>query len=73
MTAGVKQQIDRLAQSAPGKTAAERRSAAVASWSAMVGALVLSRISDDPKFSDEVLVETRAAIGSGKAGSRGRR
>src|SRR5581483_2300405 len=35
MTAGVKRQIDRLARSAPGTSAAERRRAAIASWSAM--------------------------------------
>jgi TetR/AcrR family transcriptional repressor of nem operon len=66
MTVGLKRHVDRLAKSAPGKTPAEKRRAAIAGWSAMVGALVLARISEDARFSDEVLAETRAAIGPSK-------
>jgi TetR/AcrR family transcriptional repressor of nem operon len=59
MTEGLKQQIERLAQGAPGAKAAEKRRNAIGSWSAMVGAMMLSRLSDDPKLSEEVLAETR--------------
>jgi hypothetical protein len=48
---------------APGKTARERRRAALAAWSAMVGAVTLARIADDPVLSEEILSETRKALG----------
>src|SRR3954471_13456925 len=43
-TEGLRATIDRLAKGAPGKTVAERRRVALGSWSAMVGALILSRL-----------------------------
>jgi TetR/AcrR family transcriptional repressor of nem operon len=61
MTAGLRDTIVRMSRQKEG-TAAERRRAAIGSWSAMVGALVLSRLSDDLKLSDEILNETRAWI-----------
>jgi TetR/AcrR family transcriptional repressor of nem operon len=60
MTAGLQRQLANLARVAPGEDAAERRRAAIGAWSAMVGALILARVSDDPALSDEVLEETRA-------------
>ena len=62
MTAGLRRQIEALSQGAPGASAAEKRRAAIGSWSAMVGAMVLARMSDDPELSDEVLSQTRAWI-----------
>jgi TetR/AcrR family transcriptional repressor of nem operon len=62
MTAGLRRQIEALARTALGETAAARRENAIGSWSAMVGALVLARMSDDPALSDEVLAATRALI-----------
>lgn len=62
MTEGLRRQIERLSEGAPGASAAERRRAAVASWAAMVGAVILARLSDDPRLSDEVLGQTRAWI-----------
>lgn len=62
MTTGLKRQIERLTKTAPGKTEAEKRQAAIGSWSAMVGALILARLSDDSKLSDEVLKQTKAWI-----------
>ena len=62
MTAGLRRQIEALARTAPGETAAARRENAIGSWSAMVGALVLARMSDDPALSEEVLAATRAFI-----------
>jgi TetR/AcrR family transcriptional regulator, transcriptional repressor for nem operon len=62
MTDGLKRQIERLSQRAPGATAAEKREAAVGGWAAMVGAVILARISDDPGLSDEILAQTRRWI-----------
>jgi TetR/AcrR family transcriptional repressor of nem operon len=59
MTAGLKAQIERLSRIAPGDPARQRR-AAIGSWAAMVGAMILARMSDDAELSDEVLNETRA-------------
>jgi TetR/AcrR family transcriptional regulator, transcriptional repressor for nem operon len=70
MTAGLKRQIERLSAGAPDVDAAERRRAAIGGWAAMVGAMILARVSDDPALSDEVLAETRAWIAS--HGERGR-
>lgn len=63
-TAGLRRRIDLFAKSAPGKTPAEKRQAAIGTWAAMVGAVILSRLSDDPKLSDEVLSQTRAWLRS---------
>jgi TetR/AcrR family transcriptional repressor of nem operon len=63
MTASLRRQIERLSRSAPGTTADERRRAAIGSWAAMVGAMVLARLSDDPHLSGEVLAQTRSWIG----------
>src|SRR4051812_2457269 len=62
MTAGLRRQIERFTASAPGAGAAERRQAAIGSWAAMLGGLILARLSDDPALSDEVLQQTRAWI-----------
>ena len=62
MTAGLRRQIELLSESAPGADPAERRRAAIGSWAAMVGAVILARLSDDPRLSDEVLEQTRAWI-----------
>ena len=58
--AGLKHQIERLSKIAPGADKARRRRAAIGIWPAMVGALILARMSDDSELSDEVLNETRA-------------
>ncbi|HVZ01714.1 MAG TPA: TetR family transcriptional regulator [Dongiaceae bacterium] len=62
MTERLRRQIARLTALAPGRTEAEKRKAALAGWSAMVGALVLARISDDPELSRELLDGTRDRI-----------
>jgi TetR/AcrR family transcriptional repressor of nem operon len=73
MTAGLRETIERLSRGAPGATAAERRRAAIGSWSAMVGALVLARLSADLDLSDEMLRETRAWLAEKeKSGGRAR-
>jgi TetR/AcrR family transcriptional regulator, transcriptional repressor for nem operon len=72
MTVGLKRQIERLSANAPGADAAEKRRAAIGGWAAMVGAMILARVSDDPALSDELLAETRAWIVP-KVDGRGRR
>jgi TetR/AcrR family transcriptional regulator, transcriptional repressor for nem operon len=59
MTAGLRHQIERLSATAPGQAEAEKRRAAIGSWSAMLGAMILARMCDDAKLSDEVLTQTR--------------
>ena len=55
-------QIATLTEIMPGEDAARRRRAAIGSWSAMVGALILARSIDNPALSDELLSEARAWI-----------
>ena len=77
MTTGLKRQIERLTQVSAGETAAHKRRTAIGSWAAMVGAMILARVSDDPALSGEVLDQTRAwlddqakAEGQGGSGNR---
>ena len=60
MTAGLRRRIELLSEGAPGASAAEKRRVAIGSWAAMVGAVILARLSDDPGLSDKLLEETRA-------------
>jgi TetR/AcrR family transcriptional repressor of nem operon len=60
MTAALKRQIERLSRIAPGGDEARKRRAAIGCWAAMVGAMILARMSDESELSDEVLGETRA-------------
>jgi TetR/AcrR family transcriptional repressor of nem operon len=62
MTEGLRSQINRVSEALPGVSAANRRRAAIGSWTAMVGAVILARAIDDPALSDEVLEQTRAWI-----------
>ena len=65
MAEGLSAQIDRLSKSLPELDVANRRRAAIGSWAAMVGAVILARAVDDPKLSEEVLEQTRAWIAAG--------
>jgi TetR/AcrR family transcriptional repressor of nem operon len=69
MTSGLKRQIDRLSRIAPGETEAQRRQAAIGSWAAMVGAMILARVSDDRTLSGEVLEQTQAWLAGREEGS----
>ncbi|GAA4492654.1 TetR/AcrR family transcriptional regulator [Gluconacetobacter tumulicola] len=62
MTQGCRAQIDRISRAFPGQTDEEKRRAAIGSWAAMVGAVILARAIEDPELSDEVLKQTRAWI-----------
>jgi TetR/AcrR family transcriptional repressor of nem operon len=71
MTRGLKRQIARLSRIAPGQTAAWKRQAAIGGWSAMVGAMIMARLSDDLALSGEILDQTRAwLVAQGKDGPR---
>jgi TetR/AcrR family transcriptional repressor of nem operon len=62
MTAGLRSQIERGINALSGIDAANRRRAAIGTWAAMVGAVILARAIDDTTLSDEVLEQTRAWI-----------
>lgn len=62
MTRSLRQTLDRIAAEARGRTTAEKRRNAIAAWTSMVGAIVLARIAEDEKLSEEVLREARAAL-----------
>ena len=65
LTAGLRAQVERLAQALPGESPADQRRAAMGVWSAMVGALILSRAVNDPALSEDILAQTRAWIEDG--------
>lgn len=67
MTEGLRTQIARIEDALPDQAAPGKRLAAIGSWAAMVGAVILARAVDDPELSDEVLEQTRAWIDA-KAG-----
>jgi TetR/AcrR family transcriptional repressor of nem operon len=62
MTEAVRSRINHLSVEAEGDVAKEKRCAAIAAWSAMVGAMVLARLVDDEKLSKEILGATRASL-----------
>jgi TetR/AcrR family transcriptional repressor of nem operon len=62
LTAALKRGIAWFGPVSQGKTAEEQRRAAIANWSAMVGAIVLSRMVDDASLSDEILAATRDSL-----------
>jgi TetR/AcrR family transcriptional regulator, transcriptional repressor for nem operon len=64
MTEGLRSQIARIENALPQQGAADKRRAAIGSWAAMVGAVILARAVDDPELSDEVLEQTRTWIDS---------
>nr|WP_294809689.1 TetR/AcrR family transcriptional regulator [uncultured Sphingomonas sp.] len=65
MTAGLRSQIDRVGEALPQVRETDRRRAAIGSWAAMVGAVILARAVDDPALSNEILEQTRAWIDGG--------
>ena len=65
MTEGLRSQIDSIGKALPELDAADRRRAAIGSFAAMVGAVILARAIDDSALSDEVLEQTRDWIKAG--------
>lgn len=73
MTEGLRRWIASLSRAAPGDDEKSKRRAAIGSWAAMVGALIMARMSDDPALSDEILGETKKWLATAAAGRpRGR-
>ena len=62
MTDAIRSRINHLSMEAEGDTSKEQRRAAIAAWSAMVGAMVLARLVDDETLSNEILSATRASL-----------
>jgi len=62
-TDGLRLRVDALARLAPGRSAAARRQKSLATMAGLVGALILSRAVDDPKFSDEILEAAATSVG----------
>lgn len=65
MTKGVQARVEQMSNVLPAKDADEKRRAAIGSWAAMVGAIILARAADDSTFSDEILQQTHAWINDG--------
>jgi TetR/AcrR family transcriptional repressor of nem operon len=65
MTEGLRSQIGAIGKSLPDLDPVDRRRAAIGSFAAMVGAVILARAVDDPVLSDEVLEQTRDWIDAG--------
>lgn len=59
MAAGVGAQIARIAESLEQQGVADARTAAIGSWSAAVGAMILARAVEDKALSDEILAQTK--------------
>jgi TetR/AcrR family transcriptional repressor of nem operon len=66
---GFERLIDVLADAAPGRTKAEKRRRATASFAEMVGAMVLARAVGDPELGSEIL-RTAAADVLAKRGKK---
>lgn len=62
-TEGLRPFIALLERLVPGRGAARRRKAALATLSGLVGSVILARAVDDPALSDEILEAARAAFG----------
>lgn len=65
MTEGLRAQIARIEKALPQLDPADRRRAAIGSWAAMIGAVILARAIDDPELSDDILEQTHAWIDHG--------
>lgn len=65
LTEGFEAQISRIEQALPDASQVEKRRAAIGSWSAMVGAVILARAIDNPVLSEEILEQTRGWIDAG--------
>ena len=65
ITEGFRAQIIMMSKDFPGASECERRRAAIGSWAAMVGAVILSRSINDRALSDLVLKQTREWIDAG--------
>ena len=60
MTESACRQMENFSRSLAGETDVERRQAAAANWAAMIGAVTLSRVMNDPALSDQILADVKA-------------
>ncbi|BAI75598.1 transcriptional regulator (plasmid) [Azospirillum sp. B510] len=67
-TRGLRPFLDSLSRLVPGRSAEAKRKAALATFSGMVGALILARAVDDPALSEEILAAARASLGKPDSG-----
>ena len=61
-TRGMSALVDALARILPGRTRAARRKAALASFAAMAGAVMLARAVDDDALAEEILDAVKDAV-----------
>ncbi|HTH39981.1 MAG TPA: TetR/AcrR family transcriptional regulator, partial [Rhodocyclaceae bacterium] len=59
---GMARLVDLFAAAMSGRSKAVRREKALAAYAAMVGALVLSRATDDAELSEEILTAVRNSL-----------
>ncbi|HSI39534.1 MAG TPA: TetR/AcrR family transcriptional regulator [Xanthobacteraceae bacterium] len=71
LTEAMTVQADRFARSVGDDDAHRRRVVALGSWAALVGAMVLARVSDSDALSDEILAATREFLGMRDSGPEG--
>ncbi|HEY0342200.1 MAG TPA: helix-turn-helix domain-containing protein [Steroidobacteraceae bacterium] len=62
LTESLRTQIDAFVVGSEGATPQERRRNAIAALSAMVGGMLLARLVDDERLSDEILAAARASL-----------
>jgi TetR/AcrR family transcriptional repressor of nem operon len=62
LTESLARWIETFSEASQGPTPEERRRNAIAAVSAMVGGMVLARIVDDDRLSDEILAAARASL-----------
>ena len=62
-TRGVRSTLETLSRLVPGRSKRLKRENAIAAFSSMVGALMLARVVDDEKLSNEILRSVKTSIG----------
>ena len=62
VTERARAQFALLAQAAPGDSGEERRARAIATYAAMIGAMVLARTVSDPALSEEILAAVAQSL-----------
>lgn len=67
MTESARSQIENFSHAMAGETDVARRQAAVGNWAAMIGAVTLSRVLNDPALSDQILEDVKAWLAQSKA------
>ncbi len=65
LTEGYQAQIANIERALPDASQEQKRRAAIGSWAAMVGAVILARAIDNPVLSEDILEQTRGWIDEG--------